>query len=193
MDEQTFFGTIAKQKKTIFRQSIWISLLIFAIVVQALTIRSNTGDERQAFIPPEISRPFWVSATDASQSYFEDLGQFINALPLNVTPETVGKACSQYLTYVLPRDRDAYKKRCDLQEIKVKRDGTSSMCPTKEIFTDLKHRKVVITCQLTTVVSGQPFPPKAKTYVMEFVPYGGRMYITNHEEADSNDPFATKK
>lgn len=193
MNEQEYFGTIARQKKTIHRQGWWLSLLILVTVVQALTIRSNTGDERQAFIPPEISRPFWVSATDASQSYFEDLGQFINSLPLNVTPETIGKACSQYLTYILPRDRDIYQRKCELQEMRVKRDGASSMCATKEIQTDLKHRKVAITCQLTSIVSGQAFPPGTKTFTMEFVPFGGRMYITNHEEVNPDDPFANKK
>lgn len=193
MDKDTYMGQLAEAKADIRRLKWILAGCVAAIVVMASTIRAQTGETKTAFVPPEITRPFWISSEDASQEYFEDLGQFINSLTLNVTPETVKRTCDQYLSYVLPKDRDTYRKRCDLQIARVKRDGSSSMFSTKVLRTDLKHKRVAMTGDFVTIVSGKPFPPRLQTYVIEFVHSAGRFYITNHHEADNNDPFSDKK
>jgi conjugal transfer pilus assembly protein TraE len=193
MDKDSYLGEIAQAKTANRHLKFMLGGAILTILILASVIRAQTGETKTAFVPPEITRPFWISSEDASQSYFEDLGQFINNLTLNVTPETVKKSCDQYLTYVLPKDRDAYKKNCDLQVSRVKRDGSSSMFAIKELRTDLKNRRVALTGELVTIIAGRPFPPHLKTYVIDFVHSGGKFYITNHHEADNNDPFAEKK
>lgn len=193
MDKHSYLGQLSDEqnKNRVLR---WmLAGCIVVIIILSSTILAQTGETRTAFVPPEITRPFWISSEDASQSYYEDLGQFINGLSLNVTPETVKTACRQYLTYVLPRDRDTYKKRCDLQEMRVKRDGASSMFSVREISTDMRNRRVAISGDLVTIVSGKPFPPRRQAYVIDFVHAGGRFYITNHHEAETDDPFAEKK
>lgn len=192
MDKDSYFGELdlARRKN---RRLEWVIAVCLAIIfIQAGSIRAQTGETKTAFIPPEIGKPFWLSGADASPEYFEELGQFINGLPLNVTPETVKQACRQYLTYVLPRDRDKYKKRCDEDEARVKRDNASQMFSVRDIRTDARNRRVAFTGVLTTVISGKAFPSN-QTYVIEFVHSGGRFYVGNHEKADANDPFAQKK
>ncbi len=139
-----------------------------------------------------MSKPFWISSEDASPEYFEELGQFVNGLSLNVTPETVNQACAQYLKYVLPKDRDRFKKACDLNAARVKRDGASQSFSVGTIRTDAKNRRVAFTGVLTTLIGDVPFRSN-DTYVMQFVHADGRFYVANHEKVDPNDPFAQKK
>jgi conjugal transfer pilus assembly protein TraE len=192
MDTDKYFGELDMERRKNRKLQLVLAACIAIILIQASSIRAQTGETKTAFLPPEINKPFWISSEDASPEYFEELGMFINGLPLNVTPETVKQACKQYLTYVLPKDRDKYKKKCDEDEARVKRDGASQMFSTRDVRTDVKNRRVAFSGVLTTIVGGKPFPSN-QTYVMEFVHSGGRFYIANHERADSNDPFAQKK
>lgn len=192
MNQDKYFGELDMERRK-NRKLQWVLAACIAIIlIQASSIRAQTGETKTAFVPPEITRPFWISSEDASPEYFEQMGQFINSLPLNVTPETIGQACKQYLTYVLPRDRDAYKKKCDLTAARVKRDGASQSFSIGTIKTDAKNRRVAFTGVLTTVISDKVYRNN-ETYAMQFVHSDGRFYIGNHEKADPNEPFSQKK
>ena len=192
MDTNNYFGElVAAQRKNTILQWV-VGGCVAVILIQASSIRAQTGETKTSFVPPEITRPFWISGEDASPEYFEQMGQFINSLPLNVTPETVGQACKQYLAYVLAKDRDAYKKKCDLTAARVKRDGASQSFSLTNIKTDAKNRRVVFTGVLTTIINDSVSRIN-ESYVMQFVHSDGRFYIGNHEKADSNDPFAQTK
>jgi conjugal transfer pilus assembly protein TraE len=192
MKTDEYFGELDTERRKNSKLQWVLAACVAIILIQASSIRAQTGETKTAFLPPEIQRPFWISAEDASPEYFEQMGQFINLLPLNVTPETVAQACKQYLAYVLPRDRDAYKKKCDLTAARVKRDGSSQSFSTATIRTDAKNRRVVFTGVLTTVISDKVYRNN-ESYVLQFVHSDGRFYIGNHEKADPNDPFAQKK
>ena len=192
MDTDKYFGELDMERRKNRKLQLVLAACIAIILIQASSIRAQTGETKTAFLPPEISKPFWISSEDASPEYFEELGMFINGLPLNVTPETVKQACRQYLTYVLPRDRDKYKKKCDEDEARVRRDGASQMFSTRDVRTDARNRRVAFSGVLTSIIGGKAFPSN-QTYVMEFVHSGGRFYIANHDKADPNDPFAPKK
>lgn len=192
MDKNSYFGELTAEKAKNSKLQWVVAGCVAVILIQASSIRAQTGETKTSFVPPEITRPFWISGEDASPEYFEQMGQFINTLPLNVTPETVGQACKQYLTYVLPKDRDKYKKQCDLTAARVKRDGASQSFSTSTIKTDAKNRRVVFTGVLTTIINDSVSRIN-ESYVLQFVHSDGRFYIGNHEKADPNDPFAQKK
>lgn len=192
MNTDNYFGQLDAANRKNSKLQWVVAACVAIILIQASSIRAQTGETKTAFVPPEIQRPFWISSEDASPEYFEQMGQFINSLPLNVTPETVGQACQQYLTYVLPRDRDGYKKKCDFTAARVKRDGASQSFSTGSIRTDAKNRRVVFSGVLTTVISDKVYRNN-ESYILQFVHSDGRFYIGNHEKADPNDPFAQKK
>lgn len=183
MKTDTYFGELELEKRKNRRLQWALAASISAILIQASTIYAQIGDTKTVFVPPEISKPFWLSGEEASTDYFEQLGQFINGLPLNVTPETVHQSCSQYLAYVLPKDRDRHKKRCDVESARVRRDGASQMFATREVQTDQKNRRVVIAGVLTTIISGKAFRSN-ESYVIEFAHFGGRFYVSNHEKVE---------
>lgn len=189
MDTEKYFGELDNERQRNRRLTLYLGVCIATILVLASSVRAQIGDERTHMLPPEISRPFWLSAKDASPEYFEDMGMFINGLPLNVTPDTVRQACKQYLTYVLPADRDLYKSKCDQDEARVKRDSVSQMFSVRQILTDAAHQRVAFSGTLHTFIGGKPFRRDA-AYVMEFTHAAGRFYISNHKEAAPNDPLA---
>lgn len=192
MDNDKYFGELDMERRKNRRLQLIVAGCVAAILVQASAIRAQTGETRTAFVPPEISKPFWISGESASAEYFEQLGQYINGLPLNITPETVQHACRQYLAYVVPKDRDKHKKRCDVETARVKRDGASQMFAVREVNTDAKNRRVAVAGVLTTIIQNKAFKSN-ETYMIEFAHSDGRFYVANHEKVDQNDPFAQKK
>lgn len=192
MRGEEFINELERAKTSIRRHQAAIAGLILLALVQAGSIHRQSGNERQHFLPPEISRPFWLAGTEASPEYFEDLGQFINGLPLNVTPETVETACRTYLRYVLPRDRTRYQRRCDAEAKRIKRDNAVESFSIQSVRTDARRRRVVLEGMHQTIINDRRFAPARRTYLIEFEHADGRFYVGTHEKVDDNDPRILK-
>ncbi len=192
MHTDQFYGELDAAKRDIGRLRLQLGACIAIILVLCSTVRFQLGTDRSVFVPPEISKPFWISGEDASPEYFEQLGQFLNGLTLNFTPETVTASCTQFLTYVLPKDRDKYRKRCDLEAARIRRDNASQSFSVRELRTDAQRRRVVLTGTLITFIADKSFKSK-EAYFIEFEHVNGRFYVSNHDKVDANEPFASKK
>lgn len=193
MQSDQYFGQIERLEGKNKRLQLYLGVCILIILFNAITIRAQVGKDRVNFIPPEISKPFWISSEDASPEYFEQLGQFVGSLPLNITAETAATACNQYLTYILPKDRDRFRKSCDVEAARVKRDNVSQMFSVQEVRTDPKNRRVVLMGTTVTFIGGKAVSKVAEAYRLEFAHRGGRFYLINQERADTSDPFGIKK
>lgn len=192
MESNNYYGELDLEKRKNRRLQLTIVVCILIILIGISTIRMQVGKDRTAFVPPEITKPFWISSEDASPEYFEQLGQFVNGLTLNVTPETAMVACNQFLIYVLPQDRDKFKKTCDVSTERVRRDSASQMFSVRELRTDVKRRRVAISGQLITLINDKIFKEN-QVYLIEFVHSDGRFYVSNQEKVDADDPFSNKK
>lgn len=192
MKTEQYYGELDLEKRKNRRLQWALGACVFVILITTSTIRTQVGKERTVFIPPEITKPFWISGDEASPEYFEELGSFVNGLTLNITPETVGRACGQFLMYVLPKDRDKFKKKCDVEAARVHRDSASQMFALREVQVDAKHRRVALLGTLITLINDKSFKNN-EAYLMEFEHSDGRFYVTNQEKVDSNDPFGLKK
>jgi conjugal transfer pilus assembly protein TraE len=193
MDKDQYFGELDKERSKNRRLQWSLGFAVIIILICVSTIRAQVGKDRVNFIPPEISKPFWISAQDAAPEYFEQMGQYVGLLPLNITPETAAAACNQYLTYILPKDRDKYRKKCDVEASRVRRDSTSQMFSVREVLTDPKQRRVVLTGSLMTFIDGKRVTTEQTAYRLEFAHSGGRFYVIDHERVDADDPFGMKK
>ncbi|TWI69287.1 type IV conjugative transfer system protein TraE [Pseudoduganella lurida] len=191
MDGDEFINALDKARSGIRKLQVALGGCIVLAIVQACSIARQAGNERQYFLPPEISRPFWLAGAEASPEYFEDLGQFINGLPLNVTPDTVDAACRQYLKYVVARDRARYKGQCDVETARIKRDGVAQTFSVREMHTDAHRRRVVLDGVLTTLVNDKPFRAP-QTYLIEFEYSDGRFYVSKHDKVTPHDPHTFK-
>ncbi len=192
MKSENFFGELdaANRKNKILQIVLGVCVLI--ILIQSLTISKQTGRDRVAFVPPEITRPFWISGEDASSEYFEQLGQFIGSLPLNVTQDTVAQACGQFLTYVLPRDRPKFKKRCTIEEARIRRDNISQLFSIREVKSDARNKRVALIGTLSTFIGEKRVSFEETAYLVEFAHSDGRFYVINNEKVNKDEPFNTE-
>ncbi len=191
MHGEEFINELDRAKSSVCKHQVAVAGLVLLALLQAGSIYRQSGSERQHFLPPEISRPFWLAGQEASAEYFEDLGQFVNGLPLNVTPETVDAACRAYLRYVLPRDRNKYKARCELEAKRVKRDNTAESYSVRAMRTDARRHRVVLEGTHVTLINDKHLSTR-RTYLIDFVHADGRFYVGNHEKVDDHDPRALK-
>lgn len=189
MKSENFFGELdlANRKNRILQ--IVLGICIVIVFVQAVTINRQTGQDRTVFVPPEITRPFWISGEEASAEYFEQLGQFVGSLPLNVTPETIGAICRQYLNYVLPNDRDKFQKRCSVEQARVKRDNISQLFSVREVQSDAKTKRVALMGTLSTFIGEKRVSLENTAYLIEFAHRDGRFYVVNNEKVSAEDPL----
>ena len=192
MDSNQYFGELEQERSKNRRLQWALVACIVIILINALTMRAQVGKDRINFIPPEISKPFWLSAEDASPEYFEQLGQYVGLLPLNITPETAANACNQYLVYILPKDRDKFRKKCDVEVARVKRDNVSQMFAVREVRTDAKHRKVVLVGTTSTFIGGKEVGKDNDAYRIEFAHSGGRFFVVDQKRVDPAYPFSIK-
>lgn len=191
MHGEEFINELDRAKTSVRRHQAALAALIVLALLQAGSIYRQSGSERQHFLPPEISRPFWLAGTEASAEYFEDLGQFVNGLVLNVTPETVDMACRAYLRYVLPRDRNKYQSRCDVEARRVKRDNAAESFSLRSVRTDPRRHRVVLEGTQVTIINDKHFKAR-RTYLIDFVHADGRFYVGTHEKVEDHDPRLLK-
>lgn len=192
MKSDQYFGELDLEKRKNRRMQIFLGLSVLIILIQTTTIRAQVGKERTTFLPPEITKPFWISSEEASPEYFEQMGEYVNGLVLNVTPETVGTRCDQFLTYILPRDRDAAKKKCDISVSRIKRDNASQMFSLRETRTDPKKHRVALIGNTATYISDKRVSNNSEAYLIEFAHADGRFYVSKQQLVAQDDPFGIK-
>jgi len=179
MEQALYTGTI-EQLRERNRLLLWaVAGAVLTALVEAIALLQVIGSERQHFVPPEITRPFWIAGGTASAGYFEDMALFLHGLSMNVTPESAQAACKQYLGYVQPADRNLYQQRCDATAARLKRDNASQLFAVSELATNAVQRTVELDGTLTTLIGDKPFKEKQR-YRMVFDYQKGRFYVSEH-------------
>ena len=75
-NEKKFFGFI-------------IIILAFVILVQGILNYNLITANRTIVLPPAVTKEFWATDKQISESYFEQIGFYIADRVLSVSPETV--------------------------------------------------------------------------------------------------------
>jgi conjugal transfer pilus assembly protein TraE len=190
MTPERYFSDLELERRRNKRLMMFLGLALLVILVQSCQNLKNTGNEVARFIPPEIHKPFWVSANNASPEYFEQLGLYLISLTLNVTPENAQTLLNQQMQFVAPAQRDAVKKAGDAAIARLKRDNASTMFALQETRHDTSGRRVAFIGYLHTYIDGKQVSRTAKAYLLEFAAAEGRFYMIRNEEVNPNEPFA---
>ncbi|MGK0674598.1 MAG: TraE/TraK family type IV conjugative transfer system protein [Halothiobacillaceae bacterium] len=73
-------------------------------IVRARVHLRLIGSERVVLLPPEINRTMWVSGSQASKEYLEEMGFWYAGLALNITPATSEYQNSLFLKFAAPSE-----------------------------------------------------------------------------------------
>lgn len=105
-NEKKFFGFI-------------IIILAFVILVQGILNYNLITANRTIVLPPAVTKEFWATDKQISESYFEQIGFYIADRVLSVSPETVDSSYISLLPFFdsssqnLKSVRDKLKEQAD--------------------------------------------------------------------------------
>lgn len=168
-------------------------ILAFSMVSNvALAIAYATSNHtvRTVFVPPNISKTFWVEEKAVSPEYLEQMGLFIAELLLNVQPYSVDYQLNYAKQYLDPRVSGDLSRRLDAAADQTKKGNVSSYFTVSRIQIDELSRKVAIFGGLEIWYSGQRISAKSTVFLMGFSVQNGRFYFNEFRETSQNDPFA---
>ncbi len=146
------------------------------------------GKERVIVLPAEVHRSFWVASDSVSDSYLEQMSQFLVHLLLNVSPNTVALHSEQFLAQVSSQHFAALKTQLVAQQLEVERLGISTTFDTKNFKINGKKLIAEVEGELKTTLGNSPMPTQKKIYRLQFVREQGRLWIRSFEEFKDASP-----
>ena len=140
------------------------------------------GKERIIVLPAEVHRSFWIASDSVSDSYLEQMAQFLVPLLLNVSPNTAALNAEHFLAQVSPRYFATLKTQLVAQQLEIERLGMSTTFDTKHFKINGKKLIAEIEGELKTTLGNSPMPSQKKVYRLQFVREQGRLWIRSFEE-----------
>ena len=158
-----------------------------ALVLLGISNLILIGKERVVVLPAEVHRSFWIASDSVSDSYLEQMAQFLVPLLLNVSPSTVALNAEYFLAQVAPRHFSALKTQLVAQQVEIERLGISTTFEISRFQVHGKKLMAEVEGELNTTLGNSPMPPEHKVYRLQFVREQGRLWIRSFEEIN-NEP-----
>ncbi len=146
------------------------------------------GKERIIVLPAEVHRSFWIASDSVSESYLEQMAQFLVHLLLNVSPNTVALHSEQFLAQVAPQHFATLKTQLVAQQLEIEGLGMSTTFEAKHFKVNPKKLIAEVEGELKTILGNSPMPTQRKIYHLQFVREQGRLWIRSFEEIKNASP-----
>ena len=146
------------------------------------------GRERVIVLPAEVHRSFWIASDSVSDSYLEQMAQFLVPLLLNVSPSTAALNAEHFLAQVSPRYFATLKTQLVAQQVEIERLGISTTFDTKHFKINGKKLIAEVEGELKTTLGNSPMPAQKQIYRLQFVREQGRLWIRSFEEIKDASP-----
>jgi len=164
-------------------KSLAILALAGGLTLSLCVILTIVGTERIVFVPPSISKSFWVTKDQASKEYLEEMGAFVAWLQLDVSPKTIAWKRDVLLKWVSPGDYDSVKKHMDIESDRLVRNNASTFFEPQQLTADEKDQSVLITGRLRRQINGVDVgEPETRSYITKFKYAGGRVHVNVFKE-----------
>ena len=141
-----------------------------------------TGKERTIVLPAELHRPFWITDQAMSDSYLEQIAQFLVHVLLNVTPTTFAQSQEQFLSYVAPQYFSAMRTQLVAQQLEIERLGMSSIFYPRQFKVNAQKKFVEVEGALKISLGNSPLESQTKSYRLTFLQEQGRLWLRSFEE-----------
>ncbi|HRO57549.1 MAG TPA: type IV conjugative transfer system protein TraE [Burkholderiaceae bacterium] len=160
-----------------------------SILTLAYGVLSQMGNERTYFVPPHISKAFWMQGTQASPEYYEQMAGFVAWLILDVSPGSIAWKRNSLMAWVHPDHSGRMKIKMDLEEERLRKNNASTSFEILQSSVDAKAQTVMLTGQLRRQVNGVDVGAAIpRSYMAEFLHTGGRVHLKWFDEVP-NDSF----
>ena len=157
-------------------------LLAIAIVTMDRTVRT-------IFVPPEITKTFWVDGKKLGPEYLEQMGEWVVYLFATTTPASVDYKTSQILKYVHPSVFGELSIRFKAGSKRLKQENLSRFFLPREVRISESAQAVAFIGVLDSWISDKHLPAEQKAYLVVFDWDGSHTTIKELRETDPKSPF----
>ena len=152
---------------------------------------SAIGRERTVIIPPEVQKSFWVDNSRVSKEYLEQMATWILDLETSVTGHNIDWKHNQVLKYVIPSSYTKLKAYMNGVSVAYHRDNLATVFNVHTMHIEQDKLRVTFTGILTTFMGDRKIVDNRKTYIIEFLYTGTKLYLKTFEEAAADDATRT--
>jgi conjugal transfer pilus assembly protein TraE len=183
MDFERHQQDLRAQRKSNRMLGAIVALLSACQLLSLAVIVSIVGSERTVIVPPSIDKTFWVTRTQASREYLEQMAGYVAWLMLDVSPSTIDWKRNVLLNWVPPAEHAAMKTRMDLEAERLRSNNASTSFLIQQFTADEKEQTVLVTGRLRRQINGTDVgEPETRSYLARFQYAGGRMHIQTFKE-----------
>lgn len=171
--------------------ALLLSLALNVLVMGTFLLRDKT--HRETLVPPTIHKTFWVEDENIDPAYLEQMGVFLLQLVLNTTPATSDLSITTFLRYVGPESYARLEKLLRAQANQLK-DGAVSTAfyPRSVTLAPGAPNAIAVGGVLTAFGADKRLPDRAITYVLRFRYSGGRLYLAELSQSETNNVSAAE-
>jgi len=172
----------------IMQAILCIALLTNVLLAAVLLTMDRTV--RTLFVPPEITKSFWVDGRKLSPEYLEQMGDWVVYNFATVTPSSVDFKASQILKYVHPSVHGDLAIRFKAGSMRLKHENMSRFFFPKDIRISETAQAVAFIGAQESWIADKRLPGDAiKAYLVVFDWDGSKATIKELRETDPNRPF----
>lgn len=171
-----------------FQLILGVSLITNVFMAGTLFTMDRTV--RTIFMPPEISKSFWVDGRSLSPEYLEQMGSWIISQYGTVSPSTVDFQNNTLLKYVHPSIHGELAVRFKMGANRLKSENLSKIFTPREVRISEKGQSVVLIGAQSTWIADKRVPnDQNKAFLVTFGYDGSRTFIKELRETDPLRPF----
>lgn len=170
-------------------QSI-LAVALLTNVLLAASILTMDRTVRTIFVPPEITKSFWVDGRKLSADYLEQMGDWVVYQFATVTPASIDYKAAQILKYVHPSVYGDLSIRFKQGSMRLKQENLSRFFFPKEIRVSEQAQAVAFIGTQESWIVDKRLPGEGlKAYLVVFDWDGAHTTIKELRETDPKNPF----
>lgn len=160
--------------------------LLVTNFIQTLIIFCMIGNWHTVVVPAGLSKTFWVSHSDVSESYLSEMTQYFAGLALNISPDNAAYQRDAILKYTDPASYGRLKNQFIANEDHLKQNNLTTSFYPVDIQVDTQQLTAKITGDLKSYVGSQLTSSVRQTYLAMYTYHHGRLLISQFSEINNN-------
>lgn len=157
-------------------------LLLITIIIQGIINYKLFTENKILVLPPQISKEFWLTDKQLSESYFEQVSYFIADRVLSISPENANNSLVSIMGFLSnnPKEVKDIKKKIKDQAEFIKRENLYQSFYPQTFKGDYKNNILEVTGNLKIYV-GTLFTKEIKDakFLIEYTINNGKFTIKN--------------
>ena len=169
------------------RQSLVIIGMVVLLMLGLFALLKSIGNEKTVITPPTLKRSFWVQGSDVSDSYLEEMGEWVAYLALEVSPSNVDYKTRLLLQYAAPESHAELDEKMKQEAARLKRDAVATNYDVYEIVPYPGIKAALLKGRYRVYVSDKLISTENRLYFARFRLSGSRMQLQSFERTTDAD------